>query len=192
MMAHVVEAARGNCLCCWGSNRNVYLLEWRLGLTRTGKTTLRLWLLSAQRSTLSSHIVLILRANCLWQVQLYFPLKYHPTTPLTLRSVPAAAQLLTTVFERLPQPWGWFLLGVSCISIRFADLASPRHKMHIPESWLVSQHDPAQSTLPWTSSRLYRFLVLEPCCDPSEINTRVDANNEVFRHTLLSHRLSKY
>ena len=59
-------------------------------------------------STLSSHIVLILRANCLWQVQPYFPFKYHPTTPLTLRSVPAAAQLLTTVFERLPQPWGWF------------------------------------------------------------------------------------
>ena len=58
---------------------------------------------------------------------------------------------------------------------------------------LVPQH-PAWSTLPWTSSRLYRFLVLGPCHDPTGrlgSNTRVKANNQVFRHTFLSHRLFK-
>ena len=80
-------------------------------------------------------------------------------------------------FWTTPSTLGLVLLGVSCITIRFADLPSPHHNMHIPESWLVSQHDPAQSTLPWTS---YRFLVLEPCRDPSESNTRVNANNKSF------------
>ena len=69
---------------------------------------------------LSTYIVLILSASCSWQVQPYLPLisSIIPLPPLTLRSVPAAAQLLTTVFERLRRPGGgFFLLGVWVIVI---------------------------------------------------------------------------